>query len=100
MTLSSSFLQLSDTPLYVCATSPLSFSPSVGIWLSPCLAVANGAAVNTGVRVSFQIMVLLFFVFFPGSLPRNGVAGSSGSTKALKLNLPQGEAHASRLPGN
>ena len=56
------------------------------------------AAVSTGVRVSFQIVVFFFF-FFTGSLPRNGIAGSYGSTKALKLNLPQGEDHASRLPG-
>ena len=76
--------------------------PSLRAWalgLLLCLGVANSAAVNTGVPVSFQIMVVFFF-FSPGSLPRNGIVGSYGSAKTLKLNLPQGEDRASRLPGS
>ena len=38
------------------------------------LAIVNSAAVNTGVHVSFQIMV------FPGYMPRSGTAGSYGSS--------------------
>lgn len=35
-----------------------------------------------------------------GWIPRNGIVGSYGSAKTLKLNLPQGEDRASRLPGS
>ena len=38
------------------------------------LAIVNSAAVNTGVRVSFRIMV------FSGSMPRSGIAGPYGSS--------------------
>ena len=37
---------------------------------------ANGAAVNTGVCVSFQIKVFIF----SGYMPRSGIAGSYGSS--------------------
>ena len=37
------------------------------------LAIVNSAAVNTGVRVSFRIVV------FSGYMPRSGIAGSYGS---------------------
>ena len=37
------------------------------------LAIVNSAAMNTGVHVSFQIMV------FSGYMPRSGIAGSYGS---------------------
>ena len=49
---------------------------SVGGHSSCChvLAVANSAAVNIGVHVSFQITVL-----FSGNMPRSGIAGSYGS---------------------
>ena len=36
------------------------------------LAIVNGAAVNTGLQVSFWIM------FFSGYMPRSGIAGSCG----------------------
>ena len=38
------------------------------------LAIVNSAAVNTGVHVSFRIMV------FSGYMPRSGIAGSYGSS--------------------
>ena len=38
------------------------------------LAIVNSAAVNTGVHVSFQTM------FFSSYVPRNGIAGSYGSS--------------------
>ena len=38
------------------------------------LAIVYSAAVNTGVRVSFGIMV------FSGYMPRSGIAGSYGSS--------------------
>ena len=38
------------------------------------LAIVNGAAINTGVRVSLQIIVLSRYV------PRSGISGSYGSS--------------------
>ena len=38
------------------------------------LAIVNRAAVNTGVHVSFQIMV------FSGYMPKSGIAGSYGNS--------------------
>ena len=38
------------------------------------LAFANNAAMNIGVHISFRIMV------FSGYMPRNGIAGSYGSS--------------------
>ena len=40
------------------------------------LAVVNSGAINTGVHVSFQITVLVFCRYMPGS----GIAGSYGSS--------------------
>ena len=40
------------------------------------LAIVNNAAVNTGVQVSFQISVFVFF----RPIPSNGIAGSYGSS--------------------
>ena len=40
------------------------------------MAIVNNAAVNIGVRVSFQISVFVFF----GYIPRSGIAGSYGSS--------------------
>ena len=39
------------------------------------LAVVNGAAGNTGVRVFFQIRVFVFFRY----MPKSGTAGSYGT---------------------
>ena len=38
------------------------------------LAIVNSAAMNIGMNVSFQTM------FFSGYIPRNGIAGSNGSS--------------------
>ena len=40
------------------------------------LAIANNAAVNIGVHISFQISVFGFFE----KIPRNGIAGLYGSS--------------------
>ena len=42
----------------------------------PILATVNNAAMNTGVPVSFQINVFVFF----GYISRSGIAGSYGSS--------------------
>ena len=42
--------------------------------LLPCLATVSCVAMNIGVHVSFQI------IFFSGYMPRNGIAGSHGSS--------------------
>ena len=48
-------------------------STDIGCFL--ILVVVNNAAVTTGVRVSFQISVFIFFRY----IPRHGIAGSYGS---------------------
>ena len=42
------------------------------------LAIVNSASVNTGAHVSFWIMFVFFF--FPGYMPRSGIAGLYGSS--------------------
>ena len=68
------FLWLSNTALHTCTTLSLSIHQSMDIQIAcmPCLG--NSAAVNTGVQVSFQIMV------FSGYMPRSGITGSYGSS--------------------
>ena len=49
------------------------------------LVIVNSGAVNTGVHVSFRIM------FYPGPVPRSGIAGSFGFDRQLRwLGLGQG----------
>ena len=61
-----------------CVYVPHLFYPFLCWWTSrSCfhiLAIANSAAMNTGVHVSFQIM------FFSGYMARSGIAGSQGSS--------------------
>ena len=61
-----SFLWLSSIPLYICTTASLS------IHLLGCfhvLAIGDSAVVNTGIHVSFSILVS------SGYMPQSGIAG-------------------------
>ena len=71
---SKSWKLLSNTPLCICTMSSLSIPPSMNVCFFHVLAVANRPTVNTGVPVSFGIMVL------SGCVPRSGIAGSDGSS--------------------
>ena len=71
MPLFHSFLWLSNISLYICTKSFIHSS------VSGCfhfLAIVNSAAVNTGVKGSFQILG------FSGYIPRSGIAGSYASS--------------------
>ena len=75
MALFRSFLWLSNIPLYICTTfSFIHSSVSGHLGCFHVLAIVNSAVVNTGVHVSFRIMV------FSGYIPRSGIAGSYGSS--------------------
>ena len=74
-----SFLWLSNTHIYKCiyvcvyvyTTASLSIQLYVDIYdCFHTLAIANSAAMNTGVHISFQIRV------FSGYTPRSGIAAS------------------------
>ena len=73
-----SFLWLSSTPLYIYIyihTHHVFFIHSSVDGHLGCfhiLAIVNSAAMNTGVHISFQISVLVFFSY----IPRSGIAGS------------------------
>ena len=69
----SSFLWLSNIPLYICAASSLSIPLSLDLRCFHILAVVNSAAMNIGVHASFGIMV------FSRYIPRSRIAGSYGS---------------------
>ena len=73
-----SFLWLSNTPLYV-YISHIFVHSSVNGHLDcyHVLAIVNSAALNPGVHVSFQIIVL------SGYITRNGFAGSYGNEKSI-----------------
>ena len=66
-----SFWQLSSIPLYICTTSSLSINGHLGYF--HVLAVVNSAAMNTGVPVSFWIVL-------SGYMPRSGIGGSHGNS--------------------
>ena len=82
MALFCSFLWLSNIPLYICTTSSLSIPVDGHLGCFHVLTIVSSAAVNTGVHVSFQIMV------FSRYMPRSGTAGSYGEKLVL-----------SRVPG-
>ena len=67
------FLWLSNIPFYIYTyiTSLFICQWTVGFSI---LAIIDGAAINIGVLVSFQIMV------FSGYITKNGIAGSYGSS--------------------
>ena len=66
-----SFLWLSNIPLCICTKIYLSVDGHLGCF--HVLAIANGAAVNIGIHVSFSIMAFLRY------MPTSGIAGSYGS---------------------
>ena len=71
------FLWLSDILLCVCVCVCHIFFMHSSDGHLACfhvLAIVNGAAVNTGLQVSFWVM------FFSGYMPSNGIAGSDGSS--------------------
>ena len=77
----SSFLWLSDIPVYVYTTS-LSIHLSMNnLSFLYVLAIVNSAVMNIGVHVSFQTMV------FSRYMPRSGIAGSYGSSFSCLRNL-------------
>ena len=56
------FLQLSNIPLYICVIFSLSIYLISGhLGYFHILAVVNNAALNTGVHISIQILVFVFF---------------------------------------
>ena len=59
---------MTNTPLYICTTSSLSIHVDEHLGCSHVLAIVNSAAVNTGVYVSFSVMV------FSEYMPCNGVS--------------------------
>ena len=63
-----SFLQLTSILLYICTTASLSIH--VDGHLGCFHVLANSAAMNIGVHVSFSILVS------SGYMPNNGLAGS------------------------
>ena len=73
MALFHSFLWLSNILLYICTTPSLS-THLQHLGCFPVFAIVNSAAMNTGVHVSFWIIVLF------GYMPRSGIAGSYSSS--------------------
>ena len=51
---------------YVCYVSFIHSSIDGHLGCFPILAIVNNAAMNTGVHVSFQINVFIFFNIYPG----------------------------------
>ena len=73
---------LSSIPLYICTTSSKCSSVDGHLGCFYVLAIVSSAAMNIGVRVSFQIII------FFGYMPWSGIAGSySNSTFSFLRNL-------------
>ena len=68
------FALLSNIPLYIFHIFFIHFSVDEHLDCLHVLTVVNSAAMNTGVRVSFQVRV------FSGYMPRSGIAGSYGNS--------------------
>ena len=66
-------LMTGNIPLHICAASSL-FLCDGHLGCFCVLAFVNSAAMNTGVHVSFQILV------FSGYMPKSGIAGLHGSS--------------------
>ena len=73
MALFSSFLWLSNIPLYMYHFF-IHSSVNGHLGCFHALAIVNSAAMNIGVHVSFQIMV------FSGYIPRSGIVASHGDS--------------------
>ena len=69
------FKGLSNIPMYICTTFSLFMHLSTDTGCFLILVVVNNAAVTTGVHVSFQINVFIFFRY----IPRHRIAGSYDS---------------------
>ena len=79
MALFHSFLWLNSIPLCVCVRVCIyiyqsSINGHLGCF--HVLAIVNSAAINIGVHVSFQIIVLSNYKY----MPRSGIAGSYGNS--------------------
>ena len=74
-----SSLWLSNIPLYICIH--LFFICWWTFRLLPCPGCCKSCCCEIGVHVSFWIMV------FSGYMPRNGIAGSYGSSISFLMNL-------------
>ena len=73
MTLFHSFLWLSNSPLYIYTPHLYHSSVSEHLGCFHVLAIVNSAAVNTGMSVSFWILVVTRYIL------RSGIDGSYGS---------------------
>ena len=63
--------------VYMCHIFFIHLSVNEHLGCFHILAIINNAAMNIGVRVSFQISILLFFFF--GYISSSGITGSPGS---------------------
>ena len=70
---SSVFLVMVESYSIVCTLCIRTISVDGHLGCSPALAIVNSVAMNTGVHVSFSIIVS------SGCMPSSGIAGSYGS---------------------